>query len=269
VFAPPGYPAAFFAAAQDGRIALAGGWDASLDLDPDPDPARAAVVKQPGNPKPGAGDLQAFWSIFDRRNEMRWLGGQGAVVRHGSAYPDGIAFDADGALVTILTVRPGAKTNCTLTDGTTSSRVPVESPNSVLVAVETIGEEPPGARRTTDKLRMTNTDPASRLLVSPTGGVFAFGALEAPAGAPLIEAPAPHQRETAIVGVHGPGKGMGVRLPGEIFLPEAVLANEGRICFAFTIRGPHKLASGARTLALGQPDAPTRAIGCFSPRVDK
>ena len=57
--------------------------------------------------------------------------------------------------------------------------------------------------------------------------------------------------------------------PYQLLVPEAVLANEGRICFAFTIRGPHKLASGARTLALGQPDAPTRAIGCFSPRVDK
>jgi hypothetical protein len=91
----------------------------------------------------------------------------------------------------------------------------------------------------------------------------AFGALEAPDGALLVEAPAPHQRETAIVGLHGPGKGMGVRLPNQIFVPEAALANGGRICFAFTILGPHKLASGAETIAFGQAHAPTRAIGCF------
>lgn len=269
VFAPPGYPANFFAAAADGRIAVAGGWDASLDLDPDPDPARAVVLKQPGNPKPGQGDTQAFWSIFDRLNGMRWLGGQGAVVRHGSTYPDGIAFDADGALVTVFTARPGKKTTCTLTDGTTSTRVPVESPHSVLVAVEKKGDELPDIRRTTDRLRMTDTDPVPRVLASPTGGVFAFGALEAPAGALLVEAPEPHQRETAIVGVHGLGKGVGVRLPNEVFLPQAVLAHEGRICFAFAIRGPHKLASGAGTIVFGRPQATTNAIGCFSARVDK
>ncbi|HXU02755.1 MAG TPA: hypothetical protein VN903_17440 [Polyangia bacterium] len=266
VFAPPGYPAAFFAAAADGRIALAGGWESSLDLDPDP--ARAAVVKQLGNPRPGAGDLQAFWSIFDRGNGMRWLGGQAVLVRHGSTYPKGgVAFDTDGTLMTLVIARPGSKTKtCTLTDGTTSTTAPVESPHTILIAAERRGEGPAAARRTTETRRMTDNDPEPRLFASPTGGIFAYGALEAPAGAVLVEAPSPNQHETAIVGLYGPGKGIGVRLSGEIFVPTAALAHEGRVCFAFGVRGAHKLENGAAgAISFGRPQAGTNVIGCFQP----
>lgn len=262
VFAPPGYPADFFAAAADGRIALAGGWDASLDLDPDA--GHEAIVKQPGNPKPGAGDHQGFWSIFDRRGEMRWLGGQGVVGR-GEIYPDGVAFGADGSLVAVLSVRPDAKGNCTLTDGTTATKVPVETPHTVVVAFEKPGAEPAAVRRTADRLRVTGTQPDTRVLASPTGGVFVLGALEAPAQTMIVEATQPHRDELTIVGVQGPGKGMGIRMPAGVFQPEAVLAHEGRICFVFEIRGAHKLASGGGTISIGDPQGSSAAIGCFRP----
>ena len=55
VFAPPGYPADFFAAAPDGRLALAGGWDASLDLGsrsrPRPRGRRAAARQSEAPPR--------------------------------------------------------------------------------------------------------------------------------------------------------------------------------------------------------------------------
>ncbi|HEY7375207.1 MAG TPA: hypothetical protein VIF57_23800 [Polyangia bacterium] len=277
VFAPPGYPASFFAAAPDGRIALAGGWDASLDLDPDPDPARAAVVNQPGNPKPRRGDLQAFWSIFDGRNRMQWLGGKALTTpRGGSAYPIGTAFDGDGALVTVVHVQLGRRPRpCAVTDGTLTTDVRAEHGDHVVVTLDAKDAKdakkgaPAADLLAADKSPASSNAPTLRLLSSPTGGLFAFGALVPPVGTRVIEPPQPHRRQLVLVGLRGTARGLAIGVPEELFVPEAVLVEKDGVCVAFTLVAQHEVASGGGTITLGEPHVvgqtspPTRAIGCF------
>jgi hypothetical protein len=271
VFAPPGYPATFFAAAPDGRIALAGGWDSSLDLDPDPDPAREAVVKQPGNPKPRRGDLQAFWSIFDRADGLRWLGGKALVTpKGGTAYPIGSTFDRDGALVTAVHIQLGRRPRpCGLTDGKLTTDVRAEHGDHVVVTLAAKEQAPSVELLSADKSPANSNAPTMRLFTSPTGGVFAFGALVPPAGTVVVEPPQPHDRTLVLVGLRGPARGFAIGVPEGIINPQAVLVEDNRVCVAFNLRAQHKLPRGSGTITIGEPhvigqnSTHTKAIGCF------
>ena len=274
VFAPPGYPADFFAAAPDGRIALAGGWDSSLDLDPDPDPARATVVKQPGNPRPRMGSDQAFWSIFERPDGLRWLDGKALVTpKGGSAYPIGTTFDGDGALVTVVQVELGQRPRpCALIDGKLSTDVRAERGDAVVVTIDAKEQVPSIDVLPADE---STSSPKLRFFSSPTGGVFAFGALRPPAGTVLVEPLKSRERELVLVGLRGRVRGLAIGVPADIFDPQAVLVENIRVCVAFNLLAQHTLPQGNRTIIIGEPhvvgqtSSQTMAIGCFrlpSPR---
>jgi hypothetical protein len=252
VFSPAGYPATHFAGAQ-GRIAWAGEFKGRLDLDPDPRTTRMAAA--PSAKKPGAGAMQAFWSFFDPRADMRYLDGR-AIVGPANAAIRGATFDAGGTLLLLAQVDRGRRRDDAdlLTDSTTAT--PLADPGASRVLV--IATEPSGAPPTIRPLTEDRAPETTqlRLLRAPTGGVFvSYGGLTQSnrAGVPY----------RTIVAVHGPAQGWQIRVPNDVN-PEAMLVDHGRICAAFLLLGPHQLSVGGRTVGVGEPERATPAIGCYN-----
>ncbi len=253
VFAPAGYPASLFAGAE-GRMAWAGEFTGRLDLDPDPKVTRMAAA--PNARKPGSGPKQAFWSLFDRRAGMRYLDGR-AIVGPANAVIQGGTFDADGTLLLLADVDRGRRKDDAelLTDSTTAT--PLAAPGAgrnLVIASEPSGTSPSIRPLTEDRKPETTQ---LRFLRAPTGGVFvAFGGLSS------SRANNPGVPDRTIVAVHGPANGLQIHVPNDV-VPEAVLTDHGRVCFAFQVLGPHQLSVGGRTVGVGEPDKATPAIGCY------
>jgi hypothetical protein len=259
VFAPPGYPSQHFVAAPDGRIALAGVFMGKLDLDPAAE--RSALIAEPVGPKGHNG--QAFWSIFGPADRP-WLSGYGLLGAVSSSAPTAV-FDGDGALLVLLAVHATGrgKISYSLANGTDVVTVPPVHGESALLAVEKVASRPTLSVLASD-MRLPAASAADlKLLVSPGGGIFAYGALPPPPGSVVLEAPARGQQEVLIAGLRGGWSGFGIRVPEATFIPQAVLADKHRVCFAFNVVGAHTLRSGGSTIAFGEPHAGTAAIGCF------
>ena len=139
----------------------------------------------------------------------------------------------------------------------------------MVVTLDAKEQAPAVAVLAADKTPANSNAPTLRLFSSPTGGVFAFGALVPPAGTVVLEPPQPRVRELVLVGLRGPARGFAIGVPEQIFAPQAVLVETTRVCVAFSLLAQHKLPSGSGTITIGRPhvvgqDSPqTTAIGCF------
>ena len=263
-FPLPGYPVQWFAADDDGRIALAGAFMGKLDLDPGP--KTATMVKEPKSPPEH--HYQTFWSTFGA-GDRPWLGGY-ALLSESQSAPKGMAFNSEGALIVLTDVDPLGRRGVplTLSDGGKIVDVRPIAEWTALVAIQKRSGVPALALvpASTQKGRKTLSD--MKMLAGPGGGVFAYGALTPPAGAAFIEAPLRGHQELAIVGLDGRWRGCGIRVPEGTFTPKAVLTIGNRSCFAFSVFGSHSLKSGDGSVTFGEPRTLTAAIACFQSPCD-
>jgi hypothetical protein len=259
VLAAAGYPAQWFAAAADGRIALAGAFMGKLALDPGQ--KTRTIVTEPESPK--GHHYQTFWSTFGA-GDPRWLGGYALLAEIQSA-PKGMAFDSEGSLIVLALVDPLGRQGVpvTLSDGAKPVKVQPIEEKTALVVTQKVSGAPALALLPANPKKAGASLSDMRVFASPGGGVFAYGALAPPADAAFIEAPFRGHQELTVVGLDGRWKGCGIRVPEGTFTPKAVLTTGDRSCFAFSVFGQHSFKTGDGAVTFGEPRTVSAAIGCL------